>query len=109
MSDIIERTFKCTGCGKARPCTLKTTQAKAEIEFFDPVEYLKCVLDETNKTAPNWKEVQANDVNKDHEPSINHDGVLAPSYDRVDMQDAFNAGGIGESWENWIKEYDSPI
>ena len=43
------------------------------------------------------------------EPSINYDGLLAPSYDRADMQDAFNAGGIGESWENWIEEYDSPI
>ena len=35
--------------------------------------------------------------------------IVTNCYDRADMQDAFNAGGVGESWENWIKEYDSPV
>jgi len=30
-------------------------------------------------------------------------------YDKEDMEDAFRAGNCGESFENWIKEYDSNI
>lgn len=70
MSDIIERTFKCTGCGEARPCFLTTNQAKGEIAFYDHAEYLKCVLDETNQTAHNWQEVQANGVDKSTEQAL---------------------------------------
>ena len=78
MSDIIVRTFKCTGCGEARPCTLTTTQAKAEIAFFDPAEHLECVLDKTNKTAHNWKEVQANGADKSTEPAL-HKHIVSVS------------------------------
>ena len=70
MSEIIKRTFICTGCGEARPCYLTTNQEKGEIEFYDHTENLKCVLDETNQTAPNWQEVQANGVDKCTEPAL---------------------------------------
>ena len=34
------------------------------------------MLDETNQTSYNWKEVTANGANKSYEPSINNDAVL---------------------------------
>jgi hypothetical protein len=71
MSEIKTRRFKCTGCGEARPCYLTTNQEKGEIEFYDHTENLKCVLDETNQTAPNWQEVQG----EDSKSSNNHDGL----------------------------------
>lgn len=70
MSDIIKRTFKCTGCGEARPCYLTTNQEKGEIEFYDHTESLKCVLDETNQTSYNWEEMQANVVDKSTEQAL---------------------------------------
>lgn len=85
MSELINRKFKCTGCGEARPCYLETTQEKDEIAFFDATEHLTCVLDKTNQTSYNWQEIEANVDNKDHEPSINYDGVL----------DAVNCVGCG--------------
>lgn len=54
---IVKRTFKCTGCGEDRPCILETNQEKREISFYDALEDLKCVLDETNQTSFNWVEV----------------------------------------------------
>lgn len=61
MSEIINRKFKCTGCGEGRPCYLETSQEKGVIAFYDHTEDLKCVLDETNQTSFNWVEVEAND------------------------------------------------
>jgi len=52
---------------------------------------------------------EAQKLQREQVKNIAYEPVLAPSYDRADMQDAFNAGGVGESWDNWIKEYDSPI
>ena len=75
MSEIIKRTFKCTGCGESRPCFLTTNQSKSEIAFNDPAEYLKCVLDETNNTSTNWQEVQANEVNKSTDPVLHIQSV----------------------------------
>lgn len=55
---IVKRKFKCTGCGDDRPCFLETNQEKGEIAFYDGAEDLKCVLDETNQTSYNWKEIE---------------------------------------------------
>lgn len=51
-----KRTFKCNGCGEARPCIIESNQ---ESGIFDDlvIEGLKCVLDETNQTGYNWKEL----------------------------------------------------
>ena len=57
MSYIKTRKFQCTGCGHDRPCYLETNQEKTP--FLDCIEDLKCVLDETNQTSYNWKEVEA--------------------------------------------------
>lgn len=64
MSELINRKFKCIGCGETRPCYLETNQSKDEIAFYDAAEDLKCVLDKTNQTAYNWIEVLANEANK---------------------------------------------
>ena len=58
---IIKRKFKCTGCGDDRPCLLETNQEKGEIAFYDHAEDLKCVLDSTNQTSYNWKEINDED------------------------------------------------
>ena len=57
---IIKRKFKCTGCGKQRPCILEVNLGIQEIAFFDPTEELKCILDKSNKTSFNWKEQTIN-------------------------------------------------
>ena len=53
----IKRKFKCTGCGNDRPCFLETNEDKDVIAFYDATEDLKCVLDSTNQTSYNWKEI----------------------------------------------------
>ena len=58
---LVTRKFKCTGCGEDRPCFLETNQGIKEITFYDSVDDLKCVLDETNQTSYNWKEVSTDD------------------------------------------------
>jgi hypothetical protein len=58
---IVKRKFKCTGCGDYRPCLLETNQEKGEIAFYDHAEDLKCVLDSTNQTSYNWKEINDKD------------------------------------------------
>ena len=58
MNEIIKRKFKCTGCGEDRPCFVETNQEKDEIAWYDHAEDLKCILDETNQTSFNWKEVE---------------------------------------------------
>ena len=63
MSEIIKRKYKCTGCGIDRPCVAETNQEKAQIAFYDEIDNLKCILDETNQTSYNWKEVKANGIN----------------------------------------------
>jgi len=70
MSEIIKRKYKCTGCGIDRPCIAETNQEKAQIAFYDEIENLKCILDPTNQTSYNWKEVQANEVNKETEKAL---------------------------------------
>ena len=54
----VKRKFICTGCGNERPCVLETNQEKSVIAFFDHTEELKCVLDPTNETSYNWREIQ---------------------------------------------------
>jgi len=51
----VKRTFKCTGCGDDRPCTLEITQELRNGILDDPTEDLACVLDSTNQTSYNWK------------------------------------------------------
>ena len=55
--ETVKRKFKCTGCGIERPCFLETNQAESAIAFYDAAEDLVCVLDSTNQTSYNWKEV----------------------------------------------------
>ena len=47
-----KRTFKCTGCGEDRPCSVSIVS----IDDINPVESLECILDTTNKTSYNWVE-----------------------------------------------------
>ncbi|MFZ7121768.1 MAG: hypothetical protein ACOWWH_12580 [Eubacteriaceae bacterium] len=57
---IKTRKFKCTGCGKDRPCILETNQESFDngLDYFDLfTEDLKCVLDSTNQTSYNWEEI----------------------------------------------------
>jgi len=56
---INTRTFKCTGCGEDRPCFLETNQEPNPLDEIENLftEDLKCVLDSTNQTSYNWKEV----------------------------------------------------
>ena len=56
---IKTRKFKCTGCGEDRSCTLETKQEPHSYSKMDDLftEDLKCVLDSTNQTSYNWKEV----------------------------------------------------
>lgn len=44
--------FVCYGCGNDRPCRVESNQ---ETGRGDPIEDLKCILDETNKTSYNWE------------------------------------------------------
>ena len=54
-----KRKFKCTGCGEDRPCFLETNQEPNPLDAIEDLftEDLKCVLDSTNQTSYNWKEV----------------------------------------------------
>lgn len=54
---LVKRKFKCEGCGKDRPCFVETNQEKSVIEWYDHTEDLKCILDNTNQTSYNWKEI----------------------------------------------------
>lgn len=54
---IIKRKYKCTGCGEDRPCIIEINRESSEYGFFNINEDLKCVLDETNQTSYNWKEM----------------------------------------------------
>ena len=54
----------CNGCGKGRECYLETNQEpqKNGLDDYDLfTEDLKCVLDSTNQTSYNWKEVTEGD------------------------------------------------
>lgn len=55
---MIKRKYKCTGCGEDRPCIVETNQEKEQIAFYDEIENLKCILDETNQTSYNWREIK---------------------------------------------------
>ena len=57
MAKLVTRKYVCTGCGVDRQCVVKTTKEKAQIDFYDEIENLKCILDETNQTSYNWKQV----------------------------------------------------
>ena len=57
----MKRTFKCTGCGNARPCILETNQ---ETNPMSDIEDLSCVLDNTNQTSFNWKEIVNNVIKR---------------------------------------------
>ena len=57
---IKTRKFKCNGCGDDRPCYLETNQEpKSGLDAIEDLflEDLKCVLDSTNQTSFNWKEI----------------------------------------------------
>lgn len=54
---IKTRKYKCIGCGNGRPCFFESNQEKSNIDFYDEIEGLKCILDETNQTSYNWEEV----------------------------------------------------
>jgi len=45
--------FVCFGCGKDRPCFVESNQEPSSV--VEPLEDLRCVLDETNKTGYNWE------------------------------------------------------
>ena len=53
----VKRKFKCTGCGEDRPCFLETNQEPNPIDD-SPIDDLKCILDNTNQTSYNWKEIK---------------------------------------------------
>lgn len=46
--------YICYGCGKSRPCIVSTNQEKW---VEDEIDNLKCILDSTNQTSYNWKEL----------------------------------------------------
>ena len=50
---MVKIKLKCTGCGEDRPCYLEVNQER----WDDYADDLKCVLDETNQTSYNWKEI----------------------------------------------------
>lgn len=55
-----KRKFVCDGCGKGRECYLETNQEPHNngLDDYDLfTEDLKCVLDSTNQTSYNWKEI----------------------------------------------------
>lgn len=59
-----KRKFACDGCGKGRECYLETNQEPHNngLDDYDLfTEDLKCVLDSTNQTSYNWKEVESDD------------------------------------------------
>ena len=51
--DIKKLHFVCCGCGKARPCYVEINHEQRG--FDDPIEDLKCILDETNQTGYKWE------------------------------------------------------
>ncbi len=51
----MNKKFICTGCGIDRLCYLETNQENDSSK--DIIEDLKCILDNTNQTSFNWKEV----------------------------------------------------
>lgn len=53
----VKRKFKCTGCGEERPCILETNKEPHELMDEMLIDDLKCVLDSTNQTSYNWKEL----------------------------------------------------
>lgn len=52
--------FKCEGCGKDRPCILEINQEETMYDYLT-IDSLKCVLDETNQTGYDWKEIDRNE------------------------------------------------
>lgn len=63
---IEKRKFKCTGCGEDRPCYLETNQEPNPLDAVEDLftEDLKCVLDSTNQTSYNWKEIKASSTDE---------------------------------------------
>lgn len=66
MSDIKTRKYRCNGCGEDRPCYLTTNQEPHTLDYMQ-IDDLKCVLDATNQTSFNWKEVEANGADTSQE------------------------------------------
>lgn len=60
MSEIKKKKYKCTGCGEDRPCYLETNREPHTLDYMQ-VHDLKCMLDETNQTGCNWREVKCSD------------------------------------------------
>ena len=56
---IVKRKFKCTGCGEDRPCLLEANDEQNIM--IDVIDDLRCVLDSTNQTSYNWKEINDKD------------------------------------------------
>lgn len=57
MSEIKKKKYKCTGCGEDRPCYLEINREPHTLDYMQVYD-LKCVLDETNHTGCNWREVE---------------------------------------------------
>ena len=51
-----KRRYKCEGCGVSRPCFVETNQEPDGLS--EPIEDLRCILDETNQTSFDWVEVK---------------------------------------------------
>lgn len=47
-----KRRYKCEGCGPTRPCFVETNQDGGD--WWNQLEGLRCVLDETNRTGYSW-------------------------------------------------------
>ena len=45
-----KKSLVCYGCGKARPCFVEINK-----DINDPIEYLRCILDDTNRTGYKWE------------------------------------------------------
>lgn len=54
---VIKKKYKCIGCGESRPCFVETNQVENDGTWFE-IDELKCILDETNQTSYNWKEIE---------------------------------------------------
>lgn len=52
-----KRKYICNGCGIERPCKVETNQEITGLSWVE-IEELKCILDETNQTSYNWKEIK---------------------------------------------------
>ncbi len=103
MSEIIKRKYKCTGCGNDRPCIVETNQEKVQIAFYDEIENLKCILDETNQTSYNWKEVKANEETKETEKALVINGVSQQRELFLDLL-RFNEEYFEKSNCEWLSE-----